>query len=94
MLLKEYLSSHNISQAAYADTLGVSNTYISHILSGRRRPSKRLCSLISYSSHGLVSQSDLLSCAPPSKCPTCGKCLSPSRTLLKPINTSKPRRGL
>ncbi len=44
--IKELRRSMKLSQIAFAETVGVTNTYICYLEKGVRRPSKSLCTLL------------------------------------------------
>jgi DNA-binding transcriptional regulator YdaS (Cro superfamily) len=60
MTLNDYLSDKKIRQAVFARQIGVSDTYLSRILSGERGASIRVAALIEAETGGLVTVADLV----------------------------------
>lgn len=53
--LRKHLSSQNITQAAFADMLGISRGYLSEILSGEKTPGLELAVRIETATEGQVT---------------------------------------
>jgi transcriptional regulator with XRE-family HTH domain len=60
MDLREYLKLNKIKQKNFADDVGISEAYISLILSGRRMPSVPVALQIEKASKGKVRAIDIL----------------------------------
>lgn len=58
--LREYLFKNGITQAAFAQTIGVSRSYVAHLSSGLKEPSLAIAARIQLATEGKVSFSSLL----------------------------------
>lgn len=59
MRLNEYISSNNIKGKDFAETLEISQAYLSQLCSGARQPSKYLAMVIEAKTGGLVTAKSL-----------------------------------
>jgi len=58
--LKQYLKEHGLTQAQFAERIGITRMGLSHILCGRRRPSTRLIIKIVEATEGKVTAEDCI----------------------------------
>jgi len=58
MLLKDYLKKKNLTQEAFASSVGVTGTLINRLISGKRTPSFKLAKKIQKTTDGLVTIND------------------------------------
>jgi len=61
MKLSEYLKNHSLTHKKFGKRVGVSQSHITNILSGKKNPSIRLTKRIEVDTNGNVGLDDLLS---------------------------------